>query len=97
MVLLADDICLISLSSAGVQQLLNIGRDYSDKHELIFFTKKSMCMYFNIALNKHCGFSEIYVGISMCQIVREVKYLGVMIDSSMKTKIDGAKLVATEL
>ena len=56
--------------------------------------KMPMCMYFNIALNKHCGFRVIYEDAStcICQFVREVKYLGVMIDSSMKTKIDVARL-----
>ena len=55
--------------------------------------KMPMCMYFNIALNKHCGYRVIYEDVSICQFVREVKYLGVMIDSSMKTKIDVARLV----
>ena len=53
--------------------------------------KKSMCMYFSIDINKHCGLPVIYLGNCVCQFVKEVKYLGVMIHSSMKTTIDVAR------
>ena len=39
-------------------------------------------------MNKHCGCPVIYLGNSICELVKEVKYLGVMIHSSMKTTID---------
>ena len=42
-------------------------------------------------INKHCGLPVIYLGNCVCQFVREVKYLGVMIHSSMKTTIDVAR------
>ena len=48
-------------------------------------------MYFSIDMNKHCGLPVIYLGNSVCQFVKEVKYLGVMIHSSMKTTIDVAR------
>ena len=43
---------------------------------------------FNI---QHCGCPVIYLGDSICEFVKEVKYLGVMIHSSMKTTIDVAR------
>ena len=89
--LYADDICIISLSSAGLQQLLNICSGYSELHDLTFNAKKSMCMYFSTSMNKHCGCPVIYLGNSICEFVKEVKYLGVMIHSSMKTTIDVAR------
>ena len=89
--LYADDICIISLSSAGLQQLLNICSGYSELHDLTFNAKKSMCMYFSTSMNKHCGCPVIYLGNSICVFVKEVKYLGVMIHSSMKTTIDVAR------
>ena len=89
--LYADDICIVSLSSSGLQQLLNICHDYCELHDLTFNAKKSMCMYFSIDMNKHCGLPVIYLGNSVCQFVKEVKYLGVMIHSSMKTTIDVAR------
>ena len=42
-------------------------------------------------MNKHCGCPVIYLGNSICEFVKEVKYLGVMIHSSMKTTIDVAR------
>ena len=50
-----------------------------------------MCMYFSIDINKHCGLPVIYLGNCVCQFVKEVKYLGVMIHSSMKTTINVAR------
>ena len=42
-------------------------------------------------MNKHCGCPVIYLGNSICEFVKEVKYLVVMIHSSMKTTIDVAR------
>ena len=58
--------------------ILNICHDYCELHDLTFNAKKSMCMYFSIAMNKHCGLPVIYLGNSVCQFVKEVKYLGVI-------------------
>ena len=80
--LYADDICIISLSSAGLQQLLNINSGYSERHDLTFNAKRSMCMYFSTSMNKHCGCPVIYLSNSICEFVKKVKYLGVMIHSS---------------
>ena len=40
----ADDMCLISLSSHGMIQLLNICDNFAISHSLTYNTKKSMCM-----------------------------------------------------
>ena len=50
-----------------------------------------MRMYFSIDINKHCGLPVIYLRNCVCQFVKEVKYLGVMIHSSVKTTIDVAR------
>ena len=89
--LYADDICIIFISSPGLQQLLNICSGYSELHDLTFNAKKSMCMYFSTSMNKHCGCPVIYLGNSICEFVKEVKYLDVMIHSSKKTTIDVAR------
>ena len=47
-----------------------------------------MCMYFSTSINKHCRLSVIYMGNCERQFVKEVKYLGVMIHSSIETTID---------
>ena len=89
--LYADDICIISLSSASLQQLLNICSGYSELHDLTFNAKTSMCMYFSTRMNKYCGCFVIYLSISICEFVKDVKYLGIMIHSSTKTTIDVAR------
>ena len=88
--LYANDICITYLSSAGLQQLLNLCSGYSELHDFTFNAKKSMRMYFSTSMNKHCGCPVIYLGISICEFAKEVKYLGVMMHSSMKTTIDVA-------
>ena len=40
----ADDMCLISLSSAGMQRLLNIGNYYAEQHSLPYKKNKSYSM-----------------------------------------------------
>ena len=52
-----------------------------------------MCMYFSTSMNMHCGCPVIYLSNSICEFVKEVKYLGFMIlvHSSMKTIIDVAR------
>ena len=42
----ADDMCLLSFSTAGIQKLLNICDQYSNDHDLIYNSKKTMCMCF---------------------------------------------------
>ena len=38
----ADDMCLLSFSTAGMQKLLNICDQYSNDHDLIYNSKKTM-------------------------------------------------------
>ena len=53
--------------------------------------KKSMCMYFSTSMNKQYGSPVIYLGNSICEFVKKIKHLGVMIYSSVKTTIDVAR------
>ena len=41
--LYADDICIVSLSSSGLQQLLNICHDYCELLDLTF-NAKNLCV-----------------------------------------------------
>ena len=43
----ADDICLFSPSSSGLQKMLNICESYGKSHDLVFNSKKSMVMFFH--------------------------------------------------
>ena len=44
--LYADDVCIVSLSSAGLQRLLTIYYQYCAMHSITFNVKKSVCMFF---------------------------------------------------
>ena len=83
-----DDLCVISLSSSGLQSLLNICTDYCQLRDLTFNAKKSVCMFFRSSVNKQCGLADTSISGNMCEFANEVKYLGVMINSSLKTTID---------
>ena len=84
----ADDLCIVSLSSSGLQELLNMCTDYCDLHDIMLNAKKFVCLFFwslstNVVLYQKFLFMIQYVNFS-----NEVRYQGVMISSSMKTTID---------
>ena len=58
-------------ASSGLQQLLNTCNDYCELRDFMFKAKKSMCVYFSIDKNKHCGLPVIYLGNCVCQFVRD--------------------------
>ena len=43
----AYDLCLISLSSSGMQHLLNICKEYASTHNFLYNGSKSIALYFN--------------------------------------------------
>ena len=77
----ADDMCLLSFSTAGMQKLLNICDQYSNDHDLIYNSKKTMCMAFT---PKSCKSHECKLSLNQESLsyVREARYLGVVIQSS---------------
>ena len=77
----ADDMCLLSFSTAGMQKLLNICDQYSNDHDLIYNSKKTMCMRFT---PKSCKSYECKLSLNQESLsyVREARYLGVVIQSS---------------
>ena len=52
--LYADVLCTVSLSSAGLQQLLSICDQYCASHSITFNVRKSVCMFFKSKINKLC-------------------------------------------
>ena len=82
--LYADDLCIVSLSSAGLQNLLSICDKYCASHSITFNVKKSVCMFFKSSVNKHCDYANVYLSGNLIDFVQEVKYLGVLLNSSMK-------------
>ena len=82
--LYANDLCIVSLSSAGLQKLLSICEEYCAN----FNVNKSVCMFFKCTVNKHCDNSTVFLSGNQIDFVQEVKYLGVLLNPSMKSSID---------
>ena len=52
------------------------------------FTNIICCLFFRSSVNKRCALSKNFICDTICKFSNEVKSLGVMISSSMKTTID---------
>ena len=63
----ADDLCVISLSSSGLQSLLNICTEYCQLHDLTFNAKKSVCMFqlTNSVVCQTSSLVALYVNLQM--------------------------------
>ena len=59
LMLYADDLCIVSLSSAGLQQPLSICDQYCAMHSMTFNVKKSVCMFFRCSMNKTCDITNV--------------------------------------
>ena len=73
----ADDICLISLSSAGMQQLLNICDTYAKEHDLLYNGVKS----YSLSFKPKCSiFNRPVFTLNHLNIptVNQSKYLGII-------------------
>ena len=86
--LYADDLCIVSLSSSGLQQLLSICDQYCASHFITFNVRKSVCMFFKSKMKKLCDNVLVVLSGITIDFVHETKYLGVIINSSMKTPFD---------
>ena len=78
--LYADDLCIVSLYSAGLQKLLSICDEYCARHSITFNVKKSVCMSFKCTVNKHCENSTVFLSGNQIDFVQEVKYLGTLLN-----------------
>ena len=86
--LYAEDLCNVSLSSAGLQQLLSICDQYCASHSLTFNVRKSVYMFFKSKMDKLRDNVSAVLSGNNIDFVHETKYLGVIINSSMKTSSD---------
>ena len=75
-----NNLCIISLSSAGLQQLLIQCDDYCRKHSITFNVSKSICMFFRSDVNKKCDINDIFLSGESIDFVQETKYFGVMLN-----------------
>ena len=83
-----DDLCINSLSSAGLKQVLVQCDDYCRKHSITFNVSKSIYMFFKFAVNRKCDTTDLFLSSKAIDFLQETKYLGVMLNSQLKTFID---------
>ena len=86
--LYADDLCINSLFSAGLQQLLVQCDEYCRKHFITFNVNKSICMFFKSDVDKKCDTTDMFLSGKVIDFMQETKYLDVMLNSQLKTSID---------
>ena len=81
----ADDLCLICLSSAGMQKLLNVCSKYATKHSLSYNASKSYSLCFKATTIKFKR-PTLHFGQINIPNVTDCRYLGITI-SVKKTVI----------
>ena len=84
----ADDICVCSPSTSGLQCLLNICGDYTAEHEIIFNCNKTIGVLFCPKKYKQPASSNVFLNGVRVQFLNQVKYLGVWINASLKDDDD---------
>ena len=82
----ADDLCLICLSSAGIQKLLNVCSKYATKHSLSYDANKSYSLCFKATTIKFKRLT-LYIGQINIPNVTDCRYLGITISVKKKTVI----------
>ena len=76
--LYADDLCIVNLSSAGLQQLLPICDQYFPPPFLTFNVRKFICMFFKSKMSNLCDNVSVVLSGNNNNFVHETKYLGVI-------------------
>ena len=74
----ADDLCLISLSSSGMQQLLNICKEYASEHKLLYNGSKSFALCINQNALKVSA-PSFFLDQMKIPTVEQCRYLGIII------------------
>ena len=83
----ADDSVLLAPSPSALQELLSICEEYGYEYEMIYNTKKTVCMKFLPKCFRHLDDPLVYLYNNPLKWVIEQKYLGVIISSD---KLDNA-------
>ena len=82
----ADDLCLISLSSSGMQHLLNICNEYATTQKLLYNGSKSFSLCFKKNTLKVSA-PSFYLDQMKIPTVKQCRYLGISI-STLNSDID---------
>ena len=84
----ADDLAIISPSSAGFQQLLNVCSDYGVKFDIKYNGKKSMLMICRTKQDQHLNFPGFYLSGQTLSVCTNTKYRGHIINDKIEDDAD---------
>ena len=87
----ADDMVILSPTPFGLQKLLNICSEYAKDHDILFNTKKTVCMAMLPASLRNLSLPDISLSNSVLSYVNHYKYLGYHI-SNIRTKVDDLEI-----
>ena len=73
----ADDIVILSPSATALQKLLDICSVYSEKHDIVYNVKKSVCMLINSAKYMNTNLPQVYLAGVLLEYAERYKYLGI--------------------
>ena len=77
----ADELCLISLSSSGMQHLLNICKEYAFTHKLLYHGPKSFALCFKKTHLKSV-LHHFYLDQMKIPTIDQCRYLGITISTN---------------
>ena len=86
--LYADDIVLISPSSAGLRKLLAVCEQFGIDNDLLFNASKSAIMFFKSNYMSNFNIPKFYLNGNSISMVDEFKYLGHFICNNLSDKAD---------
>ena len=84
----ADDLCILSPSIKGLQQMLDICTEYGNEFDVLFNPKKTQCMKFS----KQKKGEDININVNLCDKnlswVHSFKYLGNWVTHTLSEDIE---------
>ena len=87
-IMYADDMCLIAPCATAVQKLLDICYKYASTHDIVYNTKKSVCMLINSNKFNLRTSPTIKLGDTRLSYVSSYKYLGCLITDELSDNGD---------
>lgn len=86
--LYADDIVLISPSSAGLKKLLAVCEKFGDDNDMLFNASKSAIMFFKSSYISEFNIPSFRLNDNFIDVVNKFKYLGHFISDDLSDKDD---------
>ena len=84
----ADDLVLLSPSTAGLQKLLNVCSEYGIEHNIVFNPKKSAIMSFKTKDSCEISLPNFLINGDKIETVNDYCYLGHIIEKHLSDELD---------